>query len=415
MGRIAAKITGVAGYVPPRVLTNADLEKMVETSDAWIRERTGISERHVVDPGVATSHLATAAAERLLEQTGTRPEDLDLIIVATVTPDMMFPATACLVQNRLRATRAWGFDLSAACSGFLYALTVGAQFVGAGTHKKVLVIGSDVMTSILNYDDRNTCVLFGDGAGCVLIEPAASDAEGILDFYHDIDGSGGEFLSSCPPGGSLHRALARNRRSRRCTLASHQVGSQVFKYAVRRMADLACHLLERNGFSHQDVKLVVPHQANLRIIRAMQERLGVDDSKVMVNIDRFANTTGGTIPLGLRDAVAGGRLHKGDLVLLLAVGASGLHHGRHAHALGLLSDEGSASSGFVFGRRADAPQAGYPALSGNPRADPQRQDSLSRGNFRRSNPARVDRPASRKGGLLRRSQLPAQQRFYHRR
>jgi 3-oxoacyl-[acyl-carrier-protein] synthase III len=316
--RLAAKITGVAGYVPPRLLTNADLERMVDTTDEWIQQRVGIRERHIVDSGMATSHLATAAARQLLEKTGTKPEEIDLIIVATVTPDMFFPATACLVQNRIGATRAWGFDLSGACSGFVYALTIGAQFVGAGTHKKALVIGSDVMSSILDYRDRNTCVLFGDGAGAVLLEPSESDAEGILDFDHDIDGSGGEYLFM-PGGGSLHPA-SHETLDRKMHYV-HQEGKQVFKYAVRRMAEISCGLLERNGYSHKDVALVVPHQANLRIIRAMQERLGLDDSKVMVNIDRFANTTGGTIPLGLCDAVRQGRLKRGDLVVLVAVGA----------------------------------------------------------------------------------------------
>jgi 3-oxoacyl-[acyl-carrier-protein] synthase-3 len=316
--RIAAKITGVAGYVPPRTLSNADMEKLVDTTDEWIRERTGIRERHVADKGTGTSHLATAAAKQLLEQTGTKPDEIDLIVVATVTPDMFFPATACRVQHCLGASNAWGFDLSGACSGFLYALTVGAQFVGAGTHRKALVIGGDVMTSILNYRDRNTCVLFGDGAGAVLVEPVETENEGIIDFQHDIDGSGGEFLYM-PAGGSVlpasHETVDGNMHS------VHQMGGQVFKYAVRRMAEIACQLVERNGYSTKDVALVVPHQANLRIIRAMQERLGVDDSKVMVNIDRYANTTGGTIPLGLRDAVAQGKLKKGDLVLLVSVGA----------------------------------------------------------------------------------------------
>jgi len=189
--RIAAKITGVAGYVPPRVVTNADMEKIVDTTDDWIRTRTGIRERHFAAPGVASSHLGTEAAKKLLAMKGVRPEEIDMIVVATVTPDMLFPATACLIQDRLGATKAWGFDLSAACSGFAYALTVGAQFVGTGVHKKVLVIGADVMTSILDFRDRATCVLFGDGAGAVLLEPAASEAEGIIDFVHDVDGSGG--------------------------------------------------------------------------------------------------------------------------------------------------------------------------------------------------------------------------------
>jgi 3-oxoacyl-[acyl-carrier-protein] synthase-3 len=315
--RIAAKITGVAGYVPPRILSNADLEKMVDTNDEWIRSRTGIRERHIVDKGTATSHLAAEAAKLLLAQTSTNPEDIELIIVASVTPDMMFPATACLVQDRIGAKKAWGFDLSGACSGLTYALTVGAQFVGAGTHKKVLVIGSDTMSSIIDYKDRATCVLFGDGAGALLLEPAAP-GEGILDFMHDIDGSGGNYLYM-PGGGSLnpptHETVDKNMH------VVHQDGSQVFKYAVRRMSEISTTLLERNGFSKDDLGILVPHQANLRIIRATQERLGIDDSKIMVNIDRYGNTTGGTIPLGLRDAVQEGRIKKGDLVLLAAVGA----------------------------------------------------------------------------------------------
>jgi 3-oxoacyl-[acyl-carrier-protein] synthase III len=316
--RIAAKITGVSGYVPPKVMTNTMLEKLVETNDAWIRERTGIRERHVAEKGVGSSDLATAAAQRVLASRNVPASEIDLIVVASVTPDMMFPATACLVQNNLGATRAWGFDLSAACSGFVYALTVGAQFVGAGTQRKALAIGSDVMTSILDYKDRATCVLFGDGAGAVLLEPTDRDDEGILDFVHEVDGSGGKYLFM-PGGGSLHPSSHETVDQKMHYI--HQEGAQVFKYAVRRMADLACELLERNGYTSKDLALVVPHQANLRIIRAMQERLGVDDSKVMVNIERYGNTTAGTIPLGLCDAVEQGRLKKGDLVLLVAVGA----------------------------------------------------------------------------------------------
>jgi 3-oxoacyl-[acyl-carrier-protein] synthase-3 len=315
--RIAAKITGVAGYVPPRVATNFDLEKLVDTNDEWIRTRTGIRERHYANPGVASSHLGTEAAKKLLAAKGVDAEEIELIVVATVTPDMFFPATACLIQDRLGAKKAWGFDLSAACSGFAYALTVGAQFVGAGTHKKVLVIGSDVMTSILDYKDRATCVLFGDGAGAVLLEPAA-DGEGILDFAHDVDGSGGANLYM-PAGGSLNPASQETVEKRMHYV--HQEGAQVFKYAVRRMSEQAVTILERNGLTSKDLALVVPHQANLRIIRGMQERLGVDDSKVMVNIDHYGNTTAGTIPLGLMEAVEQKRLKKGDLVLLIAVGA----------------------------------------------------------------------------------------------
>jgi 3-oxoacyl-[acyl-carrier-protein] synthase III len=316
--RIAAKITGVTGYVPPRVATNFDLEKIVDTNDEWIRTRTGIRERHYVDPGMAASHMATAAATELLKAKNVKPEEIELVIVASVTPDMLFPATACLVQDRIGAKNAWGFDLSAACSGFVYALTVGAQFVGAGTHRKVLVIGSDVMTSILDFKDRATCVLFGDGAGAVLLEPAVTQAEGIIDFANDIDGSGGCNLYM-PAGGSLHPATHETVEKRMHFV--HQEGSQVFKYAVRRMCEVATGLLERNGFTNRDLALVVPHQANARIIRAMQERLGVEDSKVMMNIDRYGNTTAATIPLGLRDAINEKRLKKGDLVLIISVGA----------------------------------------------------------------------------------------------
>jgi 3-oxoacyl-[acyl-carrier-protein] synthase III len=307
----------VAGYVPPKVLTNADLEKLVETNDEWIRTRTGIRERHIVEDGVACSDLATAAAKELLAKTKTDPAEIDLIVLASVTPDMFFPATACLVQDRLGAKRAWGFDLSAACSGFAYALTVGAQFVGSGVHKKVMVIGSDTMSKILDYTDRATCILFGDGAGAVLLEPAGEN-EGILDFEHDVDGSGGQFLYM-PGGGSLHPSSHETVDKNMHVV--HQEGSQVFKYAARRMADMSAKLLERNGFTKDDLALLVPHQANLRIIRAAQERLGLDDAKVMANIDRYANTTAATIPLGLCDALAQGRLCKGDLVLIATVGA----------------------------------------------------------------------------------------------
>ena len=316
--RIAAKITGVSGYVPPKVMTNADFEKIVNTSDEWIRTRTGIRERHVVEKGMASSHLATEAAKALLEQTRTDPGEIDLIIVASVTPDMFFPATACLVQCRIGAKRAWGFDLSAACSGFSYALTVGAQFVGAGTHKKVMVIGSDTMTTILNYQDRATCVLFGDGAGAVLLEPAAGPNEGILDFEHDVDGSGGEFLYM-PGGGSLHPSTKETVEKHMHYV--HQEGSQVFKYAVRRMAEMSVHLLERNGFTKEDLALLVPHQANLRIIRATQERLSLDDSKVLVNIDKYGNTTAATIPIGLSEAFEEGKLREGTTVLTAAFGS----------------------------------------------------------------------------------------------
>jgi 3-oxoacyl-[acyl-carrier-protein] synthase-3 len=314
---IRAKITGVACYVPPRVVTNDDLAKFVDTNDEWIRSRTGIRERHYADAGVATSHMATEAAKLLIAQKNLDPAEIELIIVASVTPDMFFPATACLVQDRIGAKNAWGFDLSAACSGFAYALTVGAQFVASGAHKKVLVIGSDKMTSILNFEDRATCVLFGDGAGAVLLEPA-EEGEGILDFQHDIDGSGGGDLFM-PGGGSLNPSTKETVEKKMHFV--HQGGQQVFKYAVRRMAETSVKILADNGFTHNDLALVVPHQANLRIIQAMQQRLGVPDEKVAVSIDHYGNTTAATLPLGMRDAVAAGRLKKGDLVLLVTVGA----------------------------------------------------------------------------------------------
>ena len=316
--RIPAKITGVAGYVPPNAVTNLDLEKRIDTSDEWIRTRTGIHKRHYADKGVAASHLAVEAVKKLLAQKNVSPEEIDLIVVASVTPDMLFPATACLVQDRIGAKNAWGFDLSAACSGFVYALTVCAQFVGAGTARKAIAIGSDVMTSILNFEDRATCVLFGDGAGAVLVEPAQPGEEGVIDFTNDVDGSGGCHLYM-PGGGSLNPTSQETVAKKMHYV--HQEGQQVFKYAVRRMADVAAGLLERNGFTPEQLSLVIPHQANLRIIQAMQQRLGVPDSKVLVNIDRYGNTTAGTIPLGMMTALEEGRLKKGDLVMLVSVGA----------------------------------------------------------------------------------------------
>ncbi len=318
MPKIAAKITGVARYVPPRVLTNADFEKMVDTTNEWILERTGISERHIVDKGMATAHMATEAAKLLLEQKKVSPEEIDLIVLATVTPDMFFPSTACLVQNNLGAKRAWGFDVLAACSGFVYAVTIGAQFVGAGTHRKALVIGSDTMTSILNYEDRATCVLFGDGAGAVLIEPCAPGEDGILDFHHDIDGSGGCNLYM-PGGGSLNPSTHETVDKKMHYV--HQDGKQVFKYAVRRMCEVPELLLRRNGLRPDQLDLLVPHQANQRIIKATQERLGLPDERVVLNIGKYGNTTAGTIPIALVDALNCGRLKKGHLVMLLAVGA----------------------------------------------------------------------------------------------
>jgi 3-oxoacyl-[acyl-carrier-protein] synthase-3 len=314
------KISAVGCYVPPGVLTNSDLEKMVQTSNEWILDRTGISERHIAAPEVATSDLATAAAKAALLQRGIDASDLDAIIVCTVTPDMLFPSTACLVQNNLGATKAWGFDLVAACSGFVYGIVTAANFVMAGTHKKVLVIGADTMSRIINYKDRATCILFGDGAGAVLIEPALESEQGLgfIDFIGEIDGAGGNYLRM-PAGGSRMPATA-DTVAGNCH-SVHQEGQQVFRYAVQKMPQVCTALLQRNGFTADDVDLMIPHQANRRIISATAERLGLSMDKVMVNIGSYGNTTAGTIPLATRDALESGRLRKGDLVLMAAVGA----------------------------------------------------------------------------------------------
>jgi 3-oxoacyl-[acyl-carrier-protein] synthase-3 len=315
--RRRAKITALGTYVPPRVMTNKDFEKIVETSDEWILSRTGIRERHVVDKGVATSDLAAEAAKIALARGGIDPQEIEAIIVATVTPDMLFPSTACLVQNKLGMKNVWGFDLSAACSAFVYALQTGAQFVMAGTHKKVLVIGADVMSSILDYTDRATCILFGDGAGAVVLE-AAEDGEGIIDFHHEVDGSGGCSLYM-PAGGSLNPATHETVDKKMHFV--HQDGQAVFKYAVRKMGEACEKVLARNGVSAADINCFIPHQANQRIINATAERVGLKPESVIINIDRYGNTTAGTIPLAMQTAVEEGRLKKGDLVMLASVGA----------------------------------------------------------------------------------------------
>ena len=313
-----AKITALGTYVPPRLLTNADLEKMVETSDQWILERTGIRQRHIVDKGTATSDLALEAAKRALALRGIPATDLEVILVASVTPDMFFPATACIVQDKLGAVGAWGFDVSAACSGFLYALQTGVQFIRTGAHQKVLVIGSDVMSSIIDYTDRATCVIFGDGAGAVLLEPAAENDNGFIDFIHEVDGSGGCALYM-PGGGSrnpsTHETVDKNMH------VVHQDGAAVFKYAVRKMSEVCETLLKRNGFTGKDVNCFIPHQANGRIISATADRVGLSPERVILNIGEYGNTTAGTIPLAMQTALDQGKLKKGDLVLLASVGA----------------------------------------------------------------------------------------------
>ena len=317
---INAKITALGCYVPPRVLTNADLERLVETNDEWIITRTGISERHIADPEVATSDLATCAAKIALEQRGVDPATIDAIIVCTVTPDMLFPSTVCLVQKNLGAKKAWGFDLIAACSGFVYGLTTGASFIAAGTHKRVLVIGADTMSRIINYEDRATCVLFGDGAGAMLLEPTDEQDEGLgfMDFTGEVDGSGAPYLNM-PAGGSRHPASAETVENKMHYV--HQEGQQVFKYAVTKMHEVATTLLARNGLTTKDIDIFIPHQANKRIMVATAEKLQLPPEKIVMNIKNYGNTTAGTIPLATRDAIAEGRLKRGDLVLYAAVGA----------------------------------------------------------------------------------------------
>ena len=313
-----ARISSLATYVPPRVLTNADLEAMVDTNNEWILQRTGIRERHIVDPGVATSDLATVASLAAIERAGLTPADIDFIVVGTTTPDMAFPSTACLLQAKIGATRAWGFDLSAACSGFTYALTTAAQMVASGASRRALVVGADVMSSIIDYTDRATCVLFGDGAGAVVVEASDDPDIGIIDFENYVDGHGGEALRM-PGGGSRHPASHETVDQRMHYVK--QDGGAVFKFAVRNTEEVCRRLLARNHFESTDVNLFVSHQANRRIIQSAAEKLGLGEEKVVINIERFGNTTAGTIPLALNDAVVDQRLKRGDLLLMASVGA----------------------------------------------------------------------------------------------
>ena len=312
------RISGLATYVPPRLLTNADLERMVETTDEWILQRTGIRQRHIVDPGVATSDLAKEAALGAIAQAGLTPDDIGFIVVGTTTPDTIFPSTACVLQSKIDARRAWGFDLGAACSGFTYALTTGMQMVASGAHDHALVVGADVMSSIIDYTDRTTCVLFGDGAGAVVVSPATDAEHGILGFAHEIDGSGGPAL--CMPAGGSRLPASHETVDQRMHYVK-QDGQAVFRFAVRKTEEICRRVLHQHGIGPEQIDLFVSHQANRRIIQAAADRLNLPDSKVVINLENFGNTTAATIPLALADAVHEGRLKRGDMVLLASVGA----------------------------------------------------------------------------------------------
>jgi 3-oxoacyl-[acyl-carrier-protein] synthase-3 len=315
---IRAKISALGTYLPPRVLTNADLEKMVDTTNEWIMERVGIRERHLVDKGVAASDLAVEAVKNLLASQPFDLQQVDLIVVGTVTPDMMYPSTACLVQHKLGIASTWGFDVSAGCSGFLFALNTGVKFVESGQYKKVLVIGTDVNSSMTDFTDRAVCIIFGDGAGAVLLEPAENGEDGVIDHVAQIEGMGGQYLYM-PGGGSLNPASHETVNQKMHYI--HQDGRQVFKYAVKKMAEMTERILEKNKLTGKDVDCFIAHQANLRIITATADRLGMPMEKVIINIDRYGNTTAGTIPIAMRTAIEEGKLKKGDLVLIAAVGA----------------------------------------------------------------------------------------------
>ena len=312
-----AKITALGTYVPPRVLSNADLEKMVDTTSEWILERVGIRERHIADKGVAASDLAVAAVKNLIESHPFDLQEVDLIVVGTVTPDMMYPSTACLVQHKLGIENTWGFDVSAGCSGFVYALNTGVKFVESGQYKKVLVIGADVNSSMTDYTDRAVCIIFGDGAGAVLLEPCA-DGEGVIDHVAQVEGMGGQYLFM-PGGGSLNPASHETVDQKMHYI--HQDGKNVFKYAVKKMAEMTERVLERNKLTGKDVDCFIAHQANRRIITATADRLGMPLEKVVINIDRFGNTTAGTIPIAMRTAIDEGKLKKRDMLLVASVGA----------------------------------------------------------------------------------------------
>jgi 3-oxoacyl-[acyl-carrier-protein] synthase-3 len=313
-----AIITGVGHYVPDKILSNSDLEKIVDTSDEWITTRTGIKERRILDKEKGTSYMATKAAQMVLEETQTSPDELDLILLATVTPDMPVPSAASFIQRNLAATNSWGFDINGGCTGFMCALTTGAQFIESGRHKKVLVIGADKMSAITNYDDRTTCVLFGDAAGAVLLEPANKNDSGIEDFIMHLDGSGAESLK-IGAGGSLYPASHESVDQKQHYI--YQDGKAVFKHAVTGMADVSVKIMDRNKLTNKDIKLFIPHQANYRIIDAAAKKMGLDPDRVVININKYGNTTAATIPLAMSEIYRAKKLKKGDWVVLAAFGA----------------------------------------------------------------------------------------------
>lgn len=311
-----ANITAVGKYLPKNILSNVDLEKMVDTNDEWIQSRTGIIERRIVDKGEASVEMSINAIRKILDSRNLDPVEIDAIIVGTVTPDMLFPSCAALIQDRIGATNAWGYDLSAACSGFIFALQSGSALIESGQCEKVLIVGVDTMSSILDYEDRNTCILFGDGAGAVLLEP--SEKYGVIDGAMRVDGSGGNFLKM-PGGGSLHRTTHETVDKKMHYI--QQDGRTVYKFAVKGMADISHEVASRNNLTNDDIDLFIPHQANRRIIDAAAKRLGISDEKVLINIDKYANTTAATIPIGIVEAVETNRLKKGDNLILASFGA----------------------------------------------------------------------------------------------
>ena len=313
-----AMITGIGHCVPEAKLTNQDLEKLVDTNDKWIRARTGIEERRILDKDKATSDMAVEAARNVLAQRNISPDDIDLIVVATFTPDMLIPSTAAFVQKKLNARNCWGYDLNAGCSGFICALVSGAQFIESGRHQKVLVIGADKMSAIMDYQDRDTCILFGDGAGAVLLEPCPNNGDGIIDFSMHLDGTGDKFL--CMTGGGSRYPASHETVDKRMHFL-YQEGKTVFKHAIRGISEDSAALLEKNRLKSNDVDLFIPHQANIRIMDAIADKLKLDPDKMVVNIEKYGNTSAATIPLAMSEAYQQGRMHPGDLILLSAFGA----------------------------------------------------------------------------------------------